>query len=79
MLFIHIIHIVTIFVASCETGGAKPKSGGAVAPLLQRRTATGNCKLMMLKRVGCQNTADVCTVHVRYSQSVGRHASHGCR
>jgi len=27
-----ILFMVTIFVASCGTGGAKPKSGGTVAP-----------------------------------------------
>jgi len=36
-----ILFIVTIFVASCQTGGAKlEKWGGAIALLLRRRTAT---------------------------------------
>ena len=35
-----VIFMVTIFVASCQTGGAKPKTRVHLHPLLQRRTAT---------------------------------------
>ena len=34
-----ILFIVIIFVASCQTGGAKPKTGGVIPPLLQHRIA----------------------------------------
>jgi len=40
-----ILFIVTIFVASCQTGGAKAKTRGAIVALLQRRT-TADLKII---------------------------------
>jgi len=54
-----IIFTVRIFLSSCETGGAKPKTGGTVAPLLQRRSPTD-----------CQNNC-----HQSFNQSINQSCS----
>jgi len=46
--------VTIIFVVSRQSGGARSKTGGAVAPLLQRRTTTAPAP---------KNTLQICPSH----------------